>query len=146
MPPLYLTFLRGQGAQPSCEAGVLSRVDRPVLHPGSGRVLAEIVAAVPVVRRPDRAGRKAAAAIGADIAQHRIDAVGAEGALVAADAGLERGGRQRLVAVLAAWTEFQHQWRRAAASALALARLWSSGASRSRRRFTRSGPAFSGEP
>src|SRR5262249_18813667 len=39
-----------------------------------------------------------------------------------------------------------YQRSRAAASALALARVCSSGASRSRRRCTRSGPAFSGEP
>src|ERR1700758_2841327 len=100
MPPLYLTFLRRQGSQPGGEGRVLFPIDRTVLHPGSGRVLAEIVAVVPVGRRPDRPGREAAAAIGADIAQHRLDTVGAEGALVAADAGLERGGRQRLVAVL----------------------------------------------
>src|SRR4029077_20229949 len=119
---------------------------RTVFHPRRRGILAEMVVTFPVVRRPDRPGREAAAAVGADIAQHILDAGGAEGALVAADARLERGGRQRLVAMLAGRPQLEHHCIRAAASALALLRLASSGASRSRMRFTRSTPAFSGEP
>src|SRR6185369_15147630 len=146
MSPLYLTFLGRYRAQPGGERGVPLGVDRPVFHPRSGGILAEEVAVVPVMHRPDRPRRKAAAAIGTDVAQHLLDTVGAESALVAADPGFERSGRQRLVAMLAGRAQLQHQESRAAASALALARLSSSGARRSRRRLTRSGPAFSGEP
>src|SRR5258705_9964617 len=81
-----------------------------------------------------------------DAAQHLMNARGAERALVAADTGFQRGWRQCLVAVLAAWPQVEHQCIRAAASAFARPRLCSSGASRSRIRFTRSTPAFSGLP
>src|SRR5262249_61873173 len=111
-----------------------------------GRILAEEIVVLPVARRANRAGREATATIGTDIAQHRFDADRAERAFVAANTGLQRRWWQRLVAVLAAWPQLEHQCIRAAASAFARRRLSRSGASRSRRRCTRSAPAFSGLP
>ena len=55
----------------------------------------------PIVRRPDRARREAAAAIRTDVAQLIVDAVGAEGALVGADARLRAVRRKILVAIFA---------------------------------------------
>ena len=53
------------------------------------------------LRGPNRARSKAAAAIGADIAEVRIDAIGAKGALVRADHRLCAGRRKVLVAIFA---------------------------------------------
>src|SRR5262249_12598985 len=102
-----------------------------VPHARAGGILAEIIVAAPVAGRPDRPRCEATAAVGADVAQHLLDAGGAERALVAADAGLDRGRRQRLGAMFAAWPQLEHQVSRAAASALALRRLSSRGAMRS---------------
>src|SRR5262249_52013014 len=65
------------------------------------RMLFQTNSGPPRPRRPDRAWRKTAAAVGADVEQHRLDAFGAEGALVAADAGVGCSGRQVLVAPFA---------------------------------------------
>src|SRR5579885_1838560 len=83
------------------EPRVRGGVDGAVLDLGARRVLAEEVVALPVARGADGAGDEAGAAVGADVAENVRDEVGAEGALVAADARLGRGGRQRLVAVFA---------------------------------------------
>src|SRR5215472_13606651 len=64
-------------------------------------------AGAPFVLRADRARRETAAAIRADIVQHILDALGAERALKAADAGVRRARRQILVAVLAIGPELQ---------------------------------------
>src|SRR5262245_23533072 len=85
-----------------------SRIDRPVPDLRACRILAEVVVALPVRLRPDRARREAAAAVGADVPDYVIDAIGAERAFVGADARLERVGRQRLVAVFAGGAEFEH--------------------------------------
>ena len=73
-----------------------------------GRVLAHAYAGAALDRRADRPRREAAAAVRADVVQHRLDAMGAEGAFVAADAGLRRVRRQVLVAALAVGAELQH--------------------------------------
>ena len=62
------------------------QVDGPVPDPGGRRVLAEIVVAFPVPRRPDGPRREATASIWAHVAQYCVDASGTECALVAADA------------------------------------------------------------
>ena len=54
-----------------------------------------------IAGRPDRPRHEAAAAVRADIVQLGLDAIGAEGALVAADARLGRCRRQVLVAIFA---------------------------------------------
>ena len=56
----------------------------------------------------DRPGDKATCAIRADVVQHSINAVGAEGALVAANPRLGGGWRQVFVTHLAVRTQFQH--------------------------------------
>src|SRR5262245_52221990 len=111
-----------------------------------GRVLAKVVVVLPVARRANRPWREATAAVGTDVVEDLIHARRTEGALIAADPRLQRLRRQGLAAMLAAWPQLQHQCIRAAACSLALRRLSSRGASRSRRRFTRSAPAFSGLP
>ncbi len=68
-----------------------------------GGMRGEADARPPFGRRADRTRRKAAAAIRADIEQLRRHAIGAEGALVAADAGIARRGRQVLVATIRNW-------------------------------------------
>src|SRR5262245_55229985 len=80
-----------------------------MLRLAAGRVLAEEVVALPVVRGSDRARHEAAAAVRADVMKHGLDAARAERALVGADARLGRIGRQGLVAMLAGRTELQHQ-------------------------------------
>ena len=48
------------------------RVHRSVPDLGARRVLAKIVVAFPVTRRPDGSGNKAAAAIGTDVAEDLV--------------------------------------------------------------------------
>ena len=71
-------------------------------------ILAEVIVAFPVARRPDGSRGESTSAIGANVAQDRLDAGGAEGALVGADARFERFGRQGFVAMLARRTQLQH--------------------------------------
>jgi hypothetical protein len=79
-----------------------------MLNLGTRRILAEVIVALPVPRRPDRSGRKATAAVRADVLKDVIDARGAERALIGANARFKRIGRQRLVAVLTGRSEFKH--------------------------------------
>ena len=72
------------------------------------RVFSEIVAGLPLARRPDRSLRKSAATVGAHVMQHMIDAARAEGAFIRADARLRRFGRQRFIAILAGRAQFEH--------------------------------------
>jgi hypothetical protein len=72
-----------------------------VLDCCAGRIDTETVPASPGDLRSDWPGAKTAAAIRADIIQEGFDACGAEGAFKRANAGLERIGRKRLVALLA---------------------------------------------
>src|SRR3954463_11977862 len=87
---------------------VRREVDRPVLARLARRIVAEVIAALPVARRTDRPWREAAAAVRADIGE-QLDAAHAVGALEAADARIERLRRQHLVAVLAIRSHFQHR-------------------------------------
>jgi len=83
-------------------------VDGPVPDLRAGRIVAEVVVAFPVLGRPHGSGNEAAAAVGTDIVQDGIHAIGAERAFIAANARVGGFRRQRLVAVLAAWPEFKH--------------------------------------
>src|SRR5690242_7966669 len=66
-----------------------------------GRMLSETRAGSTLGHRTDRPRHEAAATVGTDIEQHRLHAIRAERALIAADAGVSRIRRQVLVAILA---------------------------------------------
>ena len=87
---------------------MLRPIDRSVPDLGARGILAKIVIALPVPRRPDRSRHKPSAAVRADVAKNALDAFRAESALVGANARLERIWRKRLVAVFAGRSEFQH--------------------------------------
>jgi hypothetical protein len=74
---------------------------------GRGGALGEREAGTPLGCRPDRPRREAAAAVGTDVVELTLDAVGAERALVAADARVDRSWGQVLVAELAVGTQLQ---------------------------------------
>ena len=61
----------------------------------------------PLLRWSNRPWGEAATAIGADIAQMPLDAIGAEGAFVAADARFGGGRQQVLVAIFAIRPKFE---------------------------------------
>src|SRR5262245_37095886 len=82
-------------------------IDRAVPDLCRWRIGTREVVAPPVRGRPDRPGREAAPAIGADVLQHLIDACSAEGALETADHRIGRLRRQRPVAVLAGRSQFK---------------------------------------
>src|SRR5579885_945318 len=103
-----LALLGRDAADRRRELGVRRRVDRSMLHLRARRILAEVVAVLPVARRTHRPRHEAAAAVGAYIEHHVLDAVAAERALVGADPRLRGIGRQRAVAVLAGGAQFQH--------------------------------------
>ena len=65
-------------------------IDATVFGRGAGRKLAEVIVALPVVRRAHRPRAEAPAAVGAHVAEHRLDAGAAERAFEAADHGLVR--------------------------------------------------------
>src|SRR4029077_11496491 len=85
-------------------------LDRPFqVHPPRRRhLLLATHARPPLPRRADRAGCEPAAAIRANIMQMRLDAIGAERALVAANPRVPRVGRQVLVAIFAIRPQLQH--------------------------------------
>ena len=85
------------------------RIHRMVLHLDARRICPEEVVIVPIRRRSDRSRDEPAAAIGTDIFQNVLDAGGAEGALIRADARLKRIRRQRPVAMLARRSKFKHE-------------------------------------
>jgi hypothetical protein len=84
------------------------RVNGPVLDVGARRVFAKIVIAFPVLRRSNGSRHKAATAVRADIAQDGINTRGTERTLISTDACFKRIRWQRLVAMLAGWSEFKH--------------------------------------
>ena len=90
------------------EPRMSGRINRPVPDDNARRVMAEIIVASPVLRRPDRSCNETSTAVGTDVAQYAIHACRAECALVAADAGIDRRRWQRGVAVFAAWSQFEH--------------------------------------
>jgi len=65
-------------------------IDGPVPDSCTRRILAEIIVALPVVRRSNRPRNECAAAIRAHVPENRIDACGAERALIAANARIRR--------------------------------------------------------
>ena len=83
-------------------------VNGPVFYLAAGRVLAKVVIALPVLRRPDRSGRKTTTAVRADVAQDGINTGGTERTFISTDARFKRIRWQRLVAMLAGWSEFKH--------------------------------------
>jgi hypothetical protein len=90
------------------EPGMGCQVDGAVTDLGVGRKASEMVAATPVVRRPDWPSRETSATVRADVVQE-LHARGAEGALERADPRLLGVGRQRAVAVLAGRSKGEHQ-------------------------------------
>src|SRR4051794_25837855 len=72
------------------------------------RPLGEREPGAPLARWAYRPWHEAAAAVRADIVQHALDAVGAEGAFVGADPRVGRPRRQVLVAALAVGSELKH--------------------------------------
>lgn len=84
------------------------RIRRMMLHRGARLICLKKVVIVPIRRRSDRSRYEPAAAIWANISQNAVDAGGAEGALIGADAYLKRIRRQRLIAVFASRSEFKY--------------------------------------
>src|SRR4029079_2222399 len=74
----------------------------------AGRISAQMIVSLPILRRPHRAGHKSAAAVGADVFQKLFHAILAEGALEGANHGFAGSRRQRLAAVFATWSELEH--------------------------------------
>src|SRR5262245_50068627 len=103
-----LPLLRWYGPDHRRKLGVQIRIDRAVPDPGARRILPEKVAPLPIRRRPYRPRHEPTSTIGAHVAQNLVDAGGAKGALIAADACLRRVGRQQLSAVLAARAKLKH--------------------------------------
>src|ERR687888_2411544 len=87
---------------------VRREIDRLVLHGLARRVVAKVVAAFPVALRADRPWREIAAAVGADVAE-QLGTRCTERAFEAADTRIERLRRQRLIAVFAGRSQFEHQ-------------------------------------
>jgi hypothetical protein len=83
-------------------------INRPMFDLGTRGILAKVVVAFPVLRRPDRSGHEAPAAVRADVLKDVINARSAERALIGADACFKRIGRQRFVAILTGRSEFKH--------------------------------------
>jgi hypothetical protein len=83
-------------------------IDRPMLHLRPSRIVPQKVVTLPIRRRANRPRNEPAAAIGADISQNLFDTGHAERALIRADHRLKRLRRQRLIAMLAGWSEFKH--------------------------------------
>src|SRR5262245_46660288 len=106
---LRLALLRRYGPDRGRELRVGRRVHLLVPDLRARRVLAEAVAALPVLRRPDRPRGKPAAAVRANVPEDALDARRAERAFVGADPRLERVGRQRLVAVFAGRPQLEHR-------------------------------------
>jgi hypothetical protein len=71
------------------------------------RIRCHAHACAPWLCRPDRPRRKTAAAVRADVEQFCLDAIGAERALIGADARFGRSGRQVLVAIFAVREKLQ---------------------------------------
>ncbi len=103
-----LALFRRDRFELSHELTMSSRIDRPVLHRGTRRIFPQEVVAIPIRRRSDRSRNEPAAAVGTDILQHLFDARHTERAFIRTDPCLKRLRRQRLVAMLARWSEFKH--------------------------------------
>jgi hypothetical protein len=60
------------------------------------------------LRRANRSRRETTTAVGANVEDYALHAIGAKGAFVGADARIRRSRRQRFVAVFAGGAEFEH--------------------------------------
>lgn len=75
----------------------------------SGRRLMHQAHPLPSIdTRPDRPRHETAIAVRTDVMQNRLDACRTERALVCANSGFHRRGRQILVAILTIGTKFKH--------------------------------------
>lgn len=97
------------GSDRSRECRMRRRVNRTMLDLLARRILAQKVVTLPVCRRPDGPGSKAPAAIWTNIVQHAVDAGSAKCTFIAANTCLKRVRGQRRVAVLTAWSQFEHR-------------------------------------
>src|ERR1044071_7540329 len=95
------TQFRRDGFDGFNEPLVKFRIHGTMLNDHACRIRAEMVAAFPVVCRPDRAGRKSAAALRANIVQGGVDARTAKGAFKRTNHCVRGVGWKRRVAVLA---------------------------------------------
>ena len=103
-----LSFLRWGRLDLGREAGMRCQIHRSVCHLGARRIFSQEVALVPIHRRSNRSKDEPIAAIWAGITQNVFDAHNAEGTLVGADTRLKQIGRQRLIAMLAGRSQFEH--------------------------------------
>ena len=85
---LALPFLRRYGSNSRREQLMSRDINWSVSYFCACRVLAEKVVTLPVRRRSDGSGNKAAATVRADVAQHMIDAGGTKRTFISADARL----------------------------------------------------------
>jgi len=108
MMAAYLPTLRRDIANAGDEGGQIAAVPFG-MHPfGRGRMPRERGAPAPLGRWPHRTEDKSAAAVRADVEQHRIDAIGAEGTFIAADPRLQCLRGKVLVAIFAIQPELEH--------------------------------------
>lgn len=103
-----LSLLRRYRPDRRGEARVLRGIDRAVLRLRARGIFSQIIVVLPVARRSRRSRRKASAAVRADVVQHSVDTGCAERALVAADPGAGRVGREGRGAALAGGLQLQH--------------------------------------
>lgn len=83
-------------------------IHRSMLHRGARRIFSQEVVTLPIRRRPDRPRSEPTAAVGTNIFQNLFDARHTERAFIRTDPRLKRLRRQRLVAMFARWSEFEH--------------------------------------
>ena len=83
-------------------------VNRPVRHSGACGVFAKIVVAFPILRWSDGSRHKATTAIRTDVVQELVNTGGTERTLIGTDPCFKRSRWQRLVAILASWSELKH--------------------------------------
>lgn len=84
------------------------RINRPVPDFSACWILAEEVVAFPIRRWSDWSGHKTATAVRADISQNAIDTSRTKRAFIGANACFKGVWRQRLIAVFARGSEFEH--------------------------------------
>src|SRR5262249_24529104 len=103
-----LAAFRGHGAQLFGEGRDLLAGPLQAFALSRGRMLPDADAGAPGDRRPDRPRCEPAAAVRADVEQHRLDAGRAEGALIAADPRVDGIRRQVAIAAFAIGSELEH--------------------------------------
>lgn len=81
----------------------------PVLDFGTRWVFAKIIVTVPVLRWSNWSRNESATTVGADVAQHLVDAHGTECTFITADARIKCVRQQWLIAMFAVRSEFKHR-------------------------------------